>query len=122
RITLRELRALGDGQELALPRVTLSDATLELTSGQVLARGKLGEAEGCHAIRLHDPKNLPEEETGAGQSAQMAMRDMDGDGMQVADPAGAAMPVDLSAPDEFLAGSDEEPGANMLPILSSGVI
>ncbi|RMC36317.1 FliM/FliN family flagellar motor C-terminal domain-containing protein [Paracoccus alkanivorans] len=122
RITLRELRALGDGQELALPRVTLSDATLELTSGQVLARGKLGEAEGCHAIRLHDPKNLAEEETGAAQPAPMAMRDMDGDVMQVAGPAETAMPVDLSAPDEFLAGSGEEPGANMLPILSSGVI
>ncbi|MDQ1899428.1 FliM/FliN family flagellar motor C-terminal domain-containing protein [Paracoccus sp. WLY502] len=54
-MTLGELRALVPGKLLALPRVTLAEARLETRDGQLLATGKLGEAEGCHALRLHDP-------------------------------------------------------------------
>ncbi|WP_295049563.1 FliM/FliN family flagellar motor C-terminal domain-containing protein, partial [uncultured Paracoccus sp.] len=50
-VTLGELRALAPGKLLALPRVTLAEARLETPDGQLLARGKLGEAEGCHALR-----------------------------------------------------------------------
>lgn len=55
RISLGELRALAPGRILALPRVSLADTRLETPSGQVLAHGKLGEADGCHAIRLQGP-------------------------------------------------------------------
>ncbi|WP_330450513.1 hypothetical protein FLP41_09620 [Paracoccus marcusii] len=50
-------RAAGflDGRLLSLPRTCLTQATLETQDGQVLATGKFGEAEGCHAIRLRDP-------------------------------------------------------------------
>lgn len=54
-LTLGELRGLVPGKLLALPRVNLSEARLETRDGQMLAWGKLGEAEGCHALRLHDP-------------------------------------------------------------------
>ena len=54
-MTLGELRALVPGKLMPLPRVTLTDARLETPDGQLLATGKLGEAEGCHALRLHDP-------------------------------------------------------------------
>lgn len=54
-ITLGELRALVPGRLLPLPRVNLAQARLETRDGQLLATGKLGEAEGCHALRLHDP-------------------------------------------------------------------
>lgn len=54
-MTLGELRALVPGKLLALPRVTLAEARLETRDGQLLATGKLGEGEGCYALRLHDP-------------------------------------------------------------------
>ena len=54
-ITLGELRGLVPGKLLPLPRVSLAEARLETRDGQLLATGKLGEAEGCHALRLHDP-------------------------------------------------------------------
>ncbi len=55
RVTLGELRGLVDGKLLHLPRVSLSEARIETPGGQLLAVGKFGEAEGCHAIRLRDP-------------------------------------------------------------------
>ncbi len=51
-VSLAELRALAPGRVLQLPRACLTDARLETADGQVLAAGKFGEAEGCHAIRL----------------------------------------------------------------------
>ena len=54
-VTLGELRGLGAGKLLHLPRVRLGDARVETLQGQLLASGKFGEYEGCHAIRLHDP-------------------------------------------------------------------
>ena len=66
-VSLGELRGLRPGKLLALPRVSLYDARIETRQGQVLAHGKLGEADGCHAIRLHDPATLrPEIEARAG--------------------------------------------------------
>ena len=56
RMTLGELRCLVPGKLMPLPRVSLADARLETRDGQLLATGKLGEAEGCHALRLQDPK------------------------------------------------------------------
>lgn len=53
-MTLGELRALVPGKLMPLPRVTLAEARLETRDGQLLATGKLGEAEGCHALRLQD--------------------------------------------------------------------
>lgn len=55
RITLGELRSLVPGKMLSLPRVTLNEARIETPDGQLLACGKFGEADGCHAVRLHDP-------------------------------------------------------------------
>lgn len=54
-VTLGELRGLVPGKLLPLPRVNLSEARLETPDGQLLAIGKLGESDGCHALRLHDP-------------------------------------------------------------------
>ncbi|MBU2958483.1 FliM/FliN family flagellar motor switch protein [Paracoccus sp. 1_MG-2023] len=54
-MSLGELRGVLGGKLLYLPRVALQDAQLETSDGQILARGKLGEAEGCHALRLLDP-------------------------------------------------------------------
>lgn len=54
RMSLGELRALTPGKLLHLPRLSLAEARLETRDGQLLAMGKFGEAEGCHAIRVHD--------------------------------------------------------------------
>ncbi len=51
-IGLGQLKALLAGQQISLPRSALDNATLETASGQVIARGKLGESEGRHALRL----------------------------------------------------------------------
>ncbi|MBM3605161.1 MAG: FliM/FliN family flagellar motor switch protein [Alphaproteobacteria bacterium] len=96
-VTLAELRALTQGRLLHLPRACLHQATLETTTGQVLAQGKLGEAEGCHAIRLRDPAEaIPEAETG-GPDLDTLLH-------------AAQAPVDLSQPDVFRM-SDEGAGA-----------
>lgn len=55
RITLGELRGLTAGRTLSLPRVNLDEARIETPAGQLVATGKFGETEGCHAIRLRDP-------------------------------------------------------------------
>ena len=56
RITLAELRALAPGTMLSLPRQSLSEARLESAGGLVLASGRLGEADGFHALRLQAPQ------------------------------------------------------------------
>ena len=57
RMTLRALRALKAGDLLTLPADALNEAQLETGTGQILAKGRLGEADGQHAIRLHAPQS-----------------------------------------------------------------
>lgn len=90
-VTLGELRALVPGRLLSLPRVTLTDARLETPDGQLLATGKLGESEGCHALRLHDP-------------ARPAAVQQPLNGIA---PAPDPMPADLSGSDPFRASPDQ---------------
>lgn len=85
--TLKDLRNLAPGQMLPLPRVNLSAAQIETVDGQVLAMGKFGEADGCHAIRLH---------SGEAGDAE-TLRTMAGP--LTAEP----LPLDLFGPDEFRA-------------------
>ncbi|WP_142662922.1 FliM/FliN family flagellar motor C-terminal domain-containing protein [Paracoccus laeviglucosivorans] len=61
-LSLRTLRGLVPGAVIPLPQNALDDARIETTAGQLLARGRLGEAEGMHAIRLRasaEPKATP---------------------------------------------------------------
>lgn len=51
-MTLGALRNLTPGSLIPLPPGVFEGAQLETRFGQVLARGKLGERDGCHAIRL----------------------------------------------------------------------
>lgn len=66
RLSLRELRGLTAGRLLTLPKARLTDARVETADGQLLARGRLGEAGGCHAIRLSDPSEMAETAPDAG--------------------------------------------------------
>jgi flagellar motor switch protein FliM len=52
RMNLRDIRALEAGKSFSLPLSVLAEARVETGDGQVLAVGKLGEMQGCHAIRL----------------------------------------------------------------------
>ena len=52
RLSLGSLRAMGPGSLIALPPNALDEARVETVHGQLLAQGRLGEAEGFHAIRL----------------------------------------------------------------------
>lgn len=63
RISLRELRQLGAGTIISLPAGVLSQARLETRQGRLLAQGKLGEAEGFHALRLSAPDARPDLQT-----------------------------------------------------------
>lgn len=90
RVSLAELRGLLEGRSLSLPRSSLTQATLETACGQVIATGKFGEAEGCHAIRLRDPVEAQSQS----QSPDTAPPPIFG---------GAHAPVDLSHPDPFRA-------------------
>lgn len=54
KISLQTLRGLVPGALIQLPHNVLDDARIETPQGQLLARGRLGESEGLHAIRLRD--------------------------------------------------------------------
>lgn len=95
KITLGELRGLKQGEVISLPRTTLADVKLELPTGQVLATGKLGEAHGYQAIRLHDPAASGTVAADPLPAAETIER---GSGIAI----DAALPVDLDAPNEFL--------------------
>lgn len=101
RMTLGEVRGLTEGAIINLPRVTLSDVTLELASGEVLAGGKLGEAEGYHAIRLHDPAAIAQD---IPESPSIISEDETLSGL-MPETIDAALPVDLDAPNIFLSDS-----------------
>lgn len=105
RISLRELRALAPGRLLALPRLNLAEARLETADGQLLATGKFGEADGCHAIRLRDPAAA-------------------GDAMEQPD-SGATLPGmhpvdDMAEPDSFR--RDRLEPAEIVPMAAAGGI
>lgn len=91
-VSLGDLRAMLGGRLLYLPKAALQDATLETGDGQVLSRGRLGEAEGCHALRLSDPASR------AATDTAQPLRP-------------AAPPVDLSRPDPFRSPPSAEEGA-----------
>ncbi|MTD99716.1 hypothetical protein GIY56_05415 [Paracoccus sp. YIM 132242] len=104
-VTLGELRALVPGKLLPLPRVILTDARLETRDGQLLATGKLGEAEGCHALRLQDPSRSAAEQPSG----------------PVALPV-PAQPADLSETDPFRTASlvHEDAGKPSVRLASGG--
>ncbi|MFN8683085.1 FliM/FliN family flagellar motor C-terminal domain-containing protein [Paracoccus sp. P2] len=52
KLSLHQLRSLTPGSLLPLPQNVLDDARVETVHGQILARGRLGEKDGFHAIRL----------------------------------------------------------------------
>lgn len=54
KLSLQMLRNLTPGALIPLPHNVLDEARIETPQGQLLARGRLGEAEGFHAIRLRD--------------------------------------------------------------------
>lgn len=76
-ISLGELRALTPGAIIALPRGALDMAVLETSSGQPLLRGRLGEIDGQHALRILRPSAVREEDgTGdLGAAGSMPMDD-----------------------------------------------
>lgn len=88
-MSLRELRSLAPGSILPLPRLDLSQTRLETGWGQLLAVGKFGEAQGCHAIRLrHATSPAP-----ASQPSPAEGRPV---GRSIAEPA-----LDPDHPDDF---------------------
>lgn len=72
KLSLQALRALGPGSLIPLPQNVLDDARLETGQGQLLARGRLGEAEGFHAIRLRHAE-MPLRGTAAAPAAATGM-------------------------------------------------
>ena len=67
-ISLRELRGVGVGSIVSLPRDAMGAARLETSGGLLLATGKLGELHGNRAIRLL-PKNGTSSEVSADKQA-----------------------------------------------------
>lgn len=111
-ITLGELRGLQPGKVLTLPRANLNKTRIELCTGELLAMGKLGEAAGCHAIRIADPDALEDSlpTTMSGISARQAI---DTDlSMELA--ISNEMPMDLSSPDDFLNPAENNQGGGQI--------
>ncbi|MDS9468635.1 FliM/FliN family flagellar motor switch protein [Paracoccus sp. MBLB3053] len=63
KVSLQALRGMKSGTLIPLPPNALNDARVETAGGQLLARGRLGEIDGFHAIRLQagcDEQSSPE--------------------------------------------------------------
>lgn len=95
-VSLKDLRGLEPGKILPLPRVNIAAARLETTDGQLLATGKFGEAEGCHAIRLGRDTTTTAEPV---QPAPVT-------------PTTEPLPHDAFGPDEFR--NDATPGSEIV--------
>ncbi len=76
KLSLQALRALGPGSLIPLPQNVMDEARVETPNGQLLALGRLGEADGFHALRLKHAKA----------------------GTKSAGPAGSALAPDAYAP------------------------
>lgn len=59
RLPMAELNALKVGDHLPIPREKLSETLIMSVSGQVVARGKLGQMNGNRAVRLMRPTAVP---------------------------------------------------------------
>lgn len=70
KLSLQALRALAPGSLIPLPQNVLDDARVETEQGQFLARGRLGEADGFHAIRLRHASPAEQSRAQAGTGAQ----------------------------------------------------
>lgn len=107
-ITLGELRALQPGKMLSLPRANLNKTRLELSTGEVLATGKLGEATGCYAIRIADPETPADSIPPVNKISALSPL---GQNLPTGIAINDDMPLDLSSPDEFsepaMSGADE---------------
>lgn len=89
RLSLRMLRELAPGATIPLGPNVLDEARIETPQGQVIAHGRLGEAEGFHAIRL-------------GRAAGAAPHPSQDDGIADAMTADLQAPLgDLHQPDAF---------------------
>lgn len=130
RISLRELRTLKPGDTISLPKAAVDDVWLETGRGQKLARGKLGEVDGCHALRLRHSDlpsaraaapGLPAGQGDAAAPGVLAAALPPGNGPLPVDPAAPAPlaepPIgDLTAPDAFRVAADHAEEAPVLPI------
>lgn len=122
KMRLGDLRDLREGQLLPLPRVDLAQTRLETGSGQLLAIGKLGEADGNHAIRLRREGDQPEAEPDLHRAGgQTARPDLPSNATaQEApgqNPAVSPEPpiADLSLPDSFRSAGPDEDRAGETP-------
>jgi len=100
-MTLRALRGLQAGGLIPLPGNALDDVRVETMAGQLLARGRLGENEGFHAIKLR-PAGI---DTPEGDTAREPLSAAGFSGIELGAP-----PIDLDMPDPF-----RNPDRNDLP-------
>lgn len=96
KMSLEALRKLAPGTLIPLPQNALDEAMVETAHGQFLARGRLGEANGFHALRLRGPADA------AGQTISNAGQDLAGH-------ACSTPPDDCDAPDPFRAAMVDPP-------------
>lgn len=138
-VTLGELRRLQPGDKLPLTHGAGSAVTLETASGQVLARGRMGQSEGHYALRLTctpakgaapepttaaafdhrapDPAMAATALSGADMSPPPFDMAPDLDGAEIAGTEPLMMPfgdaLDLSEPDPFRADDSQHPAESV---------
>lgn len=107
KVSLGTLRNLAPGAMIPLPPTALDDARIETLQGQVLAQGRLGEADGYHAIRLRAP--AAQQYTGRPVRSQGPER-------ATAEQTEAVFPdVDVSQPDAFRPDASDHIDADTRP-------
>lgn len=76
KISLAELRALKPGSTITIPKSVLEEARLEARDGMLLAKGKLGEDEGFHALRVRPIMDSPKVQLDVQLGAEPPIEDL----------------------------------------------
>ncbi|WP_051201520.1 flagellar motor switch protein FliM [Paracoccus aminophilus] len=112
KMSLKALRGLGPGDVIPLTNGSLDTAQLETESGQVLATGRLGEAEGFHAIRLHGAAHTTVPAFAPPQLSDGAAAAFGGEEFARPDADPEALPtIDFDEPDSFRSNDQEQDNA-----------
>lgn len=110
KMSLQAIRALEPGSTILLPKNILNEVRVETQTGQLFARGRLGENYGFHSIRLHPAK------AEAAEPAQPPAMDA----AEIRKPTEEPPLDDLSAHDPFRPNETESPEGAADPPAATG--
>ncbi len=104
-ISLRELRQLAPGKQIALPAGAIHLAKLETARGDLIASGHVGERDGFYALRLSAGADMTDDRSGKATQPPLQAGAVTANDTTDQQPAASSFPDmaegDIFGPDEF---------------------